>query len=141
MKIWLRHPVPVRITIKGVAYEIGPDLVAGGSGSMNLEVRRLDNGRSIKLQALPGIWYRDEYDRHAWFESLPCTPARKLADALLFQDLAVLEPGIGWSYRYERDMKWETISPGCEFHDGRQWCKKTSGVPPAPKLSSYLIRY
>lgn len=38
-------------------------------------------------------------------------------------------------------MKWETIALGCEFHDGRRWCKKTSDVSPAPKLSSYLIRY
>jgi hypothetical protein len=49
MKIWLVHPLPVRVTVKAVDYEIRPDVIAGSQGSMNLEVFRLDNGRTVKL--------------------------------------------------------------------------------------------
>jgi hypothetical protein len=140
LKIWLRDPLPMRAAIKGINYEIRHDIVAGGPGTMNLEAERLDTGRAIKLQELPAPWEREEYDAHAWFESLPGTPARRLANALLTEDLAVLQPEPSWVYRYDRLVTWAEIEQGCRFHDGRGWKTKTNQIEPEPKLFRYLIR-
>jgi len=108
---------------------------------MNLEAARLDIGKCLPLEPLPETWYREEYGRHAWFESLPGRPARKLADALLAQGLAVTDPPPTWFYRYEHDVPWAAIALGCEFHHDVAWHKKTSEVEPIPKLFKYFIRY
>lgn len=141
MKVWLRDPIPVRITIKGITYEINADKVSGGPQQMNLIATRLDNRRSIPLNVLPPSWFREEFDRHAWFESKPRTPARRLADALIFQDLAELEPKSGWLYRYEGGFKWNGIALGCEYHDGNGWKKKESDALPRLAPATFWIRY
>lgn len=141
MKVWLTKPIPLQITIKGVDYEIRADRIAGIPTSRYLEAMRLDSGLAIPLQELPASWYRDEYDRHAWFESRPGTAAYRLANALLLQGLAVMEPRPGWTYRYEQSMKWEHIAEGAEYHNGYGWFTKTGPAPEGPTLSGYLIRY
>lgn len=139
LKVWLRDPLPVRITIKDVTYEIRPDVVAGGPGSMHLEAVRMNNGKSLDLGNLPATWYRDEYDRHAHFECVPGSPAYRLARALLEQGLAVEIPDPTWTYRYEH-AEWPAIALGCEFHKNG-WHRKESEEEPGIKLSGYLIRY
>lgn len=141
MKVWLRDALPVHITIQGITYEVGPDGNGNTIQQKNLEARRFDTGKSIKLAILPNIWYRDEYDRHAWFESWPKTPARKLANALILQNLAVRKPNIEWIYLYKTDVCWEHIPNGCEFHDGISWQRKSFENSSSLKPIHYLIRF
>ena len=140
LKVWLRDPLPVTVIIKEIAYVMQQDVIHGGSQTMFLEVVRQDTGKHLALENLPSLHLLEEYVRHAWFESVPGTPERKLADALLAQGLAVPDPPPeGWLFKYEK-LPWEQIALGCDwFQSG--WNVKTEDTPPKIWQKDFLIRY